>query len=121
MTVLAQQVQTSDDVFRLRPWNPFSSQHEVAVDDEEAVFDRKNNEQGIYTFTSPCSVFADFLLQNLCEDSIEVIENCRSVEKETDTAYLQEVKFNMHYAKWFRPILGISLTVLLLVFLSLAD
>jgi hypothetical protein len=44
VTVLAQQVQTSDEVFRLRPWNPFSSQHEVAVDDEDQVFDRKANE-----------------------------------------------------------------------------
>jgi len=118
--VLAQQVQTSDDVFRLRPWNPFSAQHEVAVDDEESGFDRKVNEKR-NSSSSPCCAFADFLLQNLCEDSIEVIENCRTSEKEADIAYLHEAKYNMHYAKWFRPILGISLTVLLLVAISMAD
>ena len=42
--VLAQQVQTSDEVFRLRPWNPFSASHRVPIDDEDEIFDRKGNE-----------------------------------------------------------------------------
>jgi len=58
----------------------------------------------------------------LCEDSIEVIENCHGQRgKGADSTYLSEVKFNMHYAKWFRPILGVSLTIMLLVTLSICD
>lgn len=122
VSVLAQQVQTSDEKFRLRPWNPFSASHKVPIDDEDQVFARKSNESGLNL--SPCTLscnIADFLLQNLCEDSIEVIENSFSKDAKTGETYLSETKFNMQYAKWFRPILGLSLTILLLVVLSVCD
>merc|ERR1712038_1865005 len=73
---------------------------------------------------SPCMFycnFTDFLLQNLCEDSIEVIEDCIDKDEKTDQAYLAEAKFNMQYAKWFRPVLGVSLTILVLVGLMICD
>ena len=84
--ILAQQVQISDETFRLRPWNPFSPGHDVSVDDEDEVSDRKNKENRRFT-SSPCMFccsFADYLLQNLCEDSIEVIENCVNKDEKTD-------------------------------------
>jgi len=42
--VLAQQVQASDGSFHLRPWNPFSESHEITVDNEDAIANRKENE-----------------------------------------------------------------------------
>jgi len=50
-----------------------------------------------------------------------VIENCTRRDEKPDDLYLEEVKFNMHYARWFRPILGVALACSLLVMLSVLD
>ena len=39
INVLAQQVQTTDDVFRLRPWNPFSRSHLSAREYDHGDYD----------------------------------------------------------------------------------
>ena len=50
-----------------------------------------------------------------------MIENCGRRDEKPDYSYLEEVKFNMHYARWFRPILGAALACMLLVMLSVLD
>lgn len=115
--VLAQQVQTSDEVFRLRPWNPFSPWHNVVLDeDSEPVHARKENEYKPSLCMFYCD-FADLFLENLCDDSIEVIENCFNKNVREDH-FLIEARNDMAYAKWFRPILGLCLTIILLIILS---
>lgn len=39
----------------------------------------------------------------------------------TKDHYLEEMKYNMNYAKWFRPILGSSLTIILVIVLRILD
>ena len=39
----------------------------------------------------------------------------------TKDHYFEEMKYNMNYAKWFRPILGGTLTIILVVVLRILD
>lgn len=103
----------------MRPWDPFSEQYRVAIDDEDQIFSKKFEDQNTSSEIT-CSSIADFLLQNLCEDQIEIFERGTSKEYYSE-AYLEEVKFNMWYAKWFRPVLGLTLTVLILFLLVILD
>ena len=119
MAVLAQQVKTSDGVYRLRPWNPFSPQHLTAIDDEEMQF-KQNSASHLIESEYPCTLAAEFLLQNLCDDSIEIFET--SVSKQgLSERHLEEARSNMNYAKWFRPILCLALTIMLLLVLLILE
>ena len=49
-----------------------------------------------------------------------MISNCTE-GSDTKDHYLEEMKYNMNYAKWFRPILGGTLTIILVIVLRILD
>lgn len=105
----------------MRPWNPFSPSYEVAVDDEGQEFARKENEETETSCSSIYCTVADFLQENMFEDSIEIITNSTTKIEVTGDQFLTEIKNDMQYAKWFRPILGLGLALTLLLLLMLAE
>ena len=91
----------------------------IAIDDEETKF-KQNSDNNKLEAEYPCTLAAEFLLQNLCDDSIEIFET--SVSKQSlSERHLEEARSNMSYAKWFRPILCLSLTLMLLLVLLILE
>ena len=120
VSVLAQQVQTDDKEYRLRSWAPFSETFKSidrfnSEDDRDLPENDTNHSSCLFW----CNI-ADYLLSNLCYDSIEIIEDQKSKQLASDETYRSEIEDNMQYAKWFRPftILTLFTSIFWLITLS---
>ena len=104
--VLAQQVQTGDEAFGLRPWNLFSETYQKIHEDPQPE-NAKNCDGSLFLVW--CR-FADFLLSQLQSDDIELIrDHYGHAGKDVADRHFRDLEEAMKYAKWVRPVAFVAL------------